>query len=169
MCKSVLTDDMIGIFLLYIYLGAINYNGLEWHLCLEIRRQLKKFCMYCWSKCKANLHLIVIGIHLGSWQLSRTACLPDTSVDHEVTLLSVSETLTASVTSGVLESSSETRQTMKEMSKAGMNKIAECLWKSFSPPTLGNKKIPDLLLSTLLAVAVELKHVLLNRQRMSAI
>lgn len=47
MCKSVLTDDMIGIFLLYIYLGAINYNGLEWHLCLEIRRQLKKFCMYC--------------------------------------------------------------------------------------------------------------------------
>lgn len=90
-------------------------------------------------------------------------------MDHEVTLLSVSETLTASVTSGVLESSSETRQTMKEMSKAGMNKIAECLWKSFSPPTLGNKKIPDLLLSTLSAVAVELKHVLLNRQRMSAI
>lgn len=47
MCKSVLTDDMIGIFLLYTYLGAINYNGLEWHLCLEIQRQLKKFCTYC--------------------------------------------------------------------------------------------------------------------------
>lgn len=89
------------------------------------------------------MHLIVIRIHLGSWQLSHTACQPDTSADHEVYPLSVSGMLTAFVTSGILASkkrpSSEMRQTMKEMSKSGMEKIAECLWKVF-PPTL--KKNP---------------------------
>lgn len=46
-CKSVMEDEMIGIFLPYTYPGAINYNSLEWHLCLGIWRQLKELCMYC--------------------------------------------------------------------------------------------------------------------------
>lgn len=46
-CKSMMKDEMIGISLLYTSPGVINYNSLEWHLCLGIWRQLKKLCMYC--------------------------------------------------------------------------------------------------------------------------
>lgn len=49
-----------------------------------------------------------------------------------------------------------------------MEKIAGCFWKRFSPPTLEKQK-PDPLLSSLSAVAVELKYVFQNWPRMSGI
>lgn len=80
-------------------------------------------------------------------------------------------TCAAFVTSGILASrkhlSSEERQTMKEMSGSGTEKITGCLWKSLSPPTLEKQNSRRFIL--LSAVAVARRHVFLNWQGGSGI
>lgn len=80
-------------------------------------------------------------------------------------------TRAAFVTSGILASrkhlSSEERQTMKEMSGSGTEKITGCLRKSLSPPTLEKQNSRRFIL--LSAVAVARRHVFLNWQGGSGI
>lgn len=60
----------------YVVLTARSGSGLA------TGRPLKGLCV---CALVANLHLIIIAIHLGSWQLSLAVRQPDTPADHEVT------------------------------------------------------------------------------------
>lgn len=121
----------------------------------------------------ANLHLIVIGIHLGSWQLSGAVCQPDSPADHEVTpggFQRDTHCICNKWYFGIQEASFFRKETdhERDVRIGRREKSLDACGKASPPPTL-EKKQNSRLFILLSAGAAARRRVFLNWQGMSGI